>query len=79
MAKLDTTRNYATIFNDDQGRAFQQDGKFFGANGAEWIDPAAAAPAAPVAAPAKPPKGKAHKVEPAPVDDQLAAQLGGAA
>lgn len=69
--KLDYTRPYGTITGDDQGRSFEQDHKFFAADGTEWIDPAQ-------------PKAKAQpkpKAETVPTDvvmqadPQLAAQL----
>lgn len=59
MTTLDKTRPYATIHNDEEGRAFEQDGIFFGPDG-ESIDQRPsrkAKPAAPVA------------------DDQVAQQL----
>lgn len=77
MTKLDTTRAYSTIFNDDHGRSFEQDGHYFTAGGALWHDPAAAAPVK--AAPAKPHKAGKPAAPAAPVDDQLTAQMGGAA
>lgn len=36
MADLDKSRVFGTIFNDDEGRFFEQDGRFFDAQGKEW-------------------------------------------
>lgn len=73
MANLDRKRDFASIVGDDEGRMFEQDGKFFSGDGTPWkprkegAQQPAAAKAAP--APAKPeqPAG----------DDQLSQQLKG--
>lgn len=74
MATLDRSRHYGHVFNDDFGRMYEQDGKFFIGDGSEWQDPSAAPKAA------APKRGKAQaEAEAAPSDDQLAAQLGASA
>lgn len=43
--RLDAARPYGQIFNDDQGRFYEQDGQYFTAGGDLWtapVDPAAA-------------------------------------
>lgn len=80
MAQLDRSRPFGTIFNDDEGRFFEQDGKFFGVRGEPWVPPAGEEEVA-APAPVKAHKPKAHKAAapvPAPsaVDAQLDAQLG---
>lgn len=79
MAGLDRSRPYAAVIGDDQGRMFEQGGQYFRGDGSPWEPSGASAPAAAKAAPAS----KRAKVEEAPApagaDDQLAAQLGGAA
>lgn len=67
MAQLDRKRDFATIHGDDpdlKGKAFEQDGKFFDAEGEEWVDPKerkGKTPAAPAPTPA-PGGGNADQV-----------------
>lgn len=72
---LDRSRDYGQHYGDDQGRAFEQDGKHFNFDGSPWKPagerssetkaPRATAPTAPSAPPAP------------PADDQLSRQLKG--
>lgn len=79
MTTLDRSRPFGTIFGDDAGRMFEQDGQYFRGDGSRWSDPAAPAPVADK--PATPAKkaGTKPAAPVADVDAQLAAQLGGAA
>jgi hypothetical protein len=77
MANLDRSKPYAVVYYDEQGRAFEQDGRFFDGSGAPWVESAPAGVTA-EAAPAKPPAKAAPKAKPAaatPADEQLAAQM----
>lgn len=75
MTTLDRNKPFATVINDDAGRAYEQGGRYFRNDGSLWVDPDA-----PAAAPAaKKPASKSVPAAPAnPADDQLAAQLGSA-
>ena len=93
MSKIDKTQPYASISGDDLGRVYEQNHKFYGADGNEWTAYSAPAPAkaelelelVPKTAPAKAAershkKAPADKTPPAPsadADDQLSAQLDG--
>lgn len=71
---LDRKRPFGTISGDSQGRCFEQDNKFFMADGSVWVEPDEAPPEAPpdeapTAKPALAKKGKAGGT-------QLDAQLG---
>lgn len=75
MANLDRKRDFATIVGDDEGRMFEQDGKFFNGDGTPWrprkegAQQPAASKTTPAPAPAKPEQ---------PADDeQLSQQLKG--
>lgn len=83
---LDRSKPFATVFYDEFGRAFEQDGQFFTGTGALWVEPvtSGAAPEAPPA-PAPAPKAvkakapaSARKAPATPEDEQLAAQMAGA-
>lgn len=78
--KLDKSKPFATVFNDELGRAFEQDGRFFIGSGALWVDSAGGAVEAPPAAPkvAKAKAAAAVKAKATPEDEQLAAQMAGA-
>lgn len=73
MSRLDKSQPYGTIMGDTEGRAFEQDGKFFGPDEKAIVSDAPAD---------KPKTRKAAIVSDAPadpaVDAQLAAQLGDA-
>lgn len=73
---LDRTKPFGTIFGDEAGRMYEQDGAYFLGDGSPWQAPEAAA--GDVAAPkAGGKKGKADAAPESPADDsQLAAQLG---
>lgn len=62
---LDKSKPYGTIYGDQEGRAFEQDGKYFESSGKPWAPekPAEKAPAKPAAKPVD-----------AVVEDQLAKQ-----
>lgn len=82
-AKLDRSKPFGTISGDVKGRHFEQDGKFFAADGTQWTDPEAAqtvkSETAPATKPATAPvaKGKAKaEVKPAP---EASADAGNAA
>lgn len=66
--KLDRKREFAQVCGDDQGRVYEQDGKYFVASGDLWVDPKGKKIEPPAATPAP---------TPAPSDDQLSKQLGG--
>lgn len=70
MAKLDKSRDYATVINCLEGRAFEQDGKFFAADGREW-KPGMDTPET------KEPEQKGKLTAAPVVDDQLSNQLQG--
>lgn len=71
-SQLDRSREFGTIYGDDKGRVYEQDGRYFLGTGELWVDgdgaPAPKTRAKPVAEAAKP-------ADPG-VDDQLNAQLG---
>lgn len=77
MAKaLDRSKPFGSIFNDDQGRFYEQDGEFFVADGSQW-QPKGAEKTRPASKRAEP-----TEAAPAAVVTQLDAQLlqeGGAA
>lgn len=76
MSALDRSRPFGSVNNDREGRFFEQDGVFFGADGALW-HPAAPDAAAVAGAPApRLAKGKAAPAEISAVDAQIDAQLG---
>lgn len=78
MAKtFDPAKPHGIIIGAGDGRAYEQDGLFFTATGAQWVEPAAEGEAAP-AKPVKPkPLSKVADADPAsPVDTELAAQMG---
>lgn len=69
MNTLDKTKPFGIIMGDTEGRAFEQDHRFFGADEKEIVTDA----------PADKPKAKKVVTDaPAAVDAQLAAQLGDA-
>lgn len=83
--KLDKSKPHFTVFGDDNGRAFEQDGKFFNGDGTLWTEPegegeATAKPAVarkvaakkPAAAPKAAPAVKSEAEQ--QVDDQLSGQ-----
>jgi hypothetical protein len=39
MAALDRNKPYALVYGDGEGRHFQQDGVYFGADGSPWTAP----------------------------------------
>ena len=45
MATLDRSKPFAQIVNDEEGRAFEQDGAYFTAGGEAWTPADAPAPA----------------------------------
>jgi hypothetical protein len=45
MATLDRSKPFAQIVNDEEGRAFEQNGKYFTASGDAWAPADAPAPA----------------------------------
>jgi hypothetical protein len=83
MKALDKTRDYAQIVGDSSGRAFEQDGRFFTANGQPWTAPAEAPAEAPEAAAETPSRARRIRpttadltTPPSGADEQIAAQLG---
>lgn len=60
MAALDLTQPYGQVFNDGDGRYFEQAGQFFTASGEAWT------------APVDPAAGSAKKKPASQVDAQLA-------
>lgn len=87
MKVLDRTRPFGTISGDSEGRFYEQDNAYFGADGQPWLDRgvvagvAVEADADAEAAPKPARKGsKATRGESAPeaVDAELNAQLGAA-
>lgn len=80
MAKtLDRSKPHGTVWGDDQGRSFEQDGQFFTANGELWQPPPEPGDDLPVAPPTKRKAAAAPAAEPAAtgeVDSELAAQMG---
>lgn len=74
--KLDKKRPFGTIMGDLEGRAYEQDNKFFRADGSEWEDPKAKKPAAPAKKGAVQAKAEEQPKQD-PVDDQLNDQLQG--
>lgn len=76
MAALDRKRPFGSVSNDSEGRAYEQDGTFYRADGSAW---APNEPEGDPPSPAKPAaKKKAAATDSAPLDDQLNAQMGNA-
>ena len=73
MTTLNRQKPYGEIIGDTQGRKYEQDGKYFGANGDEVVDKSKQAAPAKPAAPAPPKPVVAAPVKSA-VDEQLAKQ-----
>jgi hypothetical protein len=71
---LDRSRDHASVYGDDQGRMWEQDGKHFNGDGSPWRDPSGRK-AAPAAAPA--PAAEAAALGSTAADDQLSQQLRG--
>lgn len=74
---LDRSKSYGTIMGDTEGRAFEQDGKFFCANGSAWQPQPDDDPLPAKLKTKKPAAVSDMPADPA-VDAQLAAQLGDA-
>lgn len=51
-ATLDRSRPFGSIANDPEGRFFEQDGAYFGADGSAWVEQGAAPARKAKAAPA---------------------------
>lgn len=73
---FDRKKPFGTIYNDDQGRMYEQDGNFFRGDGSLWTDPEAAD--APKPATGKKTASKPAAGESPAADDQINAQLGDA-
>lgn len=72
--KLDRTRDYGIICGATDGRAFEQDGRFFDNAGLEWKPPKAGAPAAEATAA---PESADPAIGEADADPQIDIQLKG--
>lgn len=78
MKTLDRKRSFGDVQGDSEGRRYHQDGIYFDADGNQWRDPNAPAPAADDQLKAKGRKPAATSESAAPAaDDQLSAQLNG--
>ncbi|MGZ8317504.1 MAG: hypothetical protein ACXWVD_00245 [Telluria sp.] len=80
MAGLDRSKPFATVFGDEHGRIYEQDGHYYRGDGSLWQEGTPKAEAAAAKAPASK-RAAVKPAEPAASeqDAQLAAQLGGAA
>jgi hypothetical protein len=85
--ELDKLKPFAQIVGDDEGRAFEQNGRYFTGSGQLWAPPEVApAPAAPAEASEPPTRARRIRTSttaeppaapPSEADAQIAAQLGG--
>lgn len=73
--KLDKSKPYGEVINDTQGRRYEQDGRYFDGLGNLWGGDVVKTK--PVKFPAKPIPAPVVSGEPAAVDEQISAQLGG--
>lgn len=81
-ATLNRARPFGTISGDEMGRMYEQEHRYFMADGSAWVEPAPLVQADPAAGTAPAAKPAAHKkakpaAEPLAQDAQLDAQMGG--
>jgi hypothetical protein len=64
---FDQNRPHGILYGTEDGRAFEQDGKFYQSNGAEWTPPAEAGEVASPAEEVAPRAPRAPRASPLPI------------